>query len=280
MDSTQIAIVMPAYNEEAGLEEFLTEIAAGAPAWRYVFVVVDDASEDGTARVAREWAERSGHAATVLVNEHNLGHGPSTLRALDAGLRSGADVVVSVDGDGQFHGEDVAGAVNLLLEQGWDIVEGVRVGRGDPLFRRMASAATCRLVQARCGVRPADANTPLRVYRREALLSVRRVVLDDAMTPNLTVSAESRRMGMRILESSVASRVRRGGDELGATWGARSRSLPSRRFVRFCALAFAQWTSRHSSEARQRGSARERDLAVYVSEGPRHGLQTTAATEA
>lgn len=238
----RIAVVMPAYNEAEGIVEFLQELNAALLPWQPTFFVVDDASRDATAEAARSAAlAESPVPVSVQSNPANRGHGPSTLTALGLGLASGADAVIAIDGDGQFTGPDVARLVQTLLEGDAQIAEGVRTGRGDALYRRATSQATRALVWTRCRAWPADANTPLRAYRPEALRSLLEQVPADAMTPNLIISALCRRRGMRIVEVPVASRPRRGSTAHGSTWGSRRASLPSKRFIAFCGKAARQW---------------------------------------
>lgn len=234
-----VVVAMPAYNEADGIAEFLEELAAHlGPATR--FVVVDDASTDATATVAQECADR-GLPIDVHANATNLGHGPSTIKALRAALDLEPDVIVAIDGDGQFVGSDVARLVQLVLSLEVDVVEGARVQRGDPLFRRLTSAVTRLLVRMKSGEAPLDANTPLRAYHPPALSSLLSQVPADAMTPNLLISALTRTSRLHVVQEPVTSRVRRGEGVGGSTWRARYAQLPSKRFVTFCAKAGAQW---------------------------------------
>lgn len=238
---TVVAVVMPAYNEEAGIPGFLREIVAAMSGLEVRLFVADDCSTDRTGAVLDGLTAEL--PLTVLPGERNAGHGPTTLRALSAGLASGADVIVAVDGDGQFVGSDMRTLVDMLLMRGADIIEGVRTGRDDPIFRRVTSWTTRSLVQLRAHERPQDANTPLRVYRPEVLARLLSAVPADAMTPNLLISALARSSRLVILEVPVSSIPRRGGDPGGSTWRAKRQSVPSRRYVDFCIKAGRQWVS-------------------------------------
>lgn len=236
----EVAVVMPAYNEAEGIVEFLREIVEAFAGHQVNVVVIDDRSRDRTAETV-ERAAREGLPVRVLRNTENLGHGPSTLRALAAGVATEAGIVIAVDGDGQFLGSDIARVADELNSSGSDLVEGVRTGRDDPLYRRAVSAMTRALVRSASGIAPKDANTPLRAYRRPCLTELLEAIPEDAMTPNLLVSAIVRREGWRLLEVPVASLSRRGSSKVGTTWGSSLAALPSKRFVRFCWKSFLQW---------------------------------------
>ena len=60
MNDRQLCVVLPAFNESAGLEHLLNRIyeSLGALGLDYEIVVVDDGSEDDTASIAERAAER------------------------------------------------------------------------------------------------------------------------------------------------------------------------------------------------------------------------------
>ena len=235
-----IVLTMPVYNEADGIEEFVSELDRALPPGVLV-QVVDDASSDSTLEGLASVSLPPGRLR-ILQNSANVGHGPSTLRGLREALVSDADVVIAIDGDGQFDASDINRLLQRLNEE-WDVIEGCRVGRRDPWFRKVTSRATAFLVALRCGRLPTDANTPLRIYRREVLEALLDGIPENFAVPNLLISARSRRRGLRVIEAPVRSRVRRGAATTGTTWGSRRASIPTGRFVRFCWRAFRQfWT--------------------------------------
>jgi len=116
MKSLDLCIVMPAWNEEEGIGLFLKEIESNLLDIGLKFVVVDDKSTDKTVQVVEQLAN-NGMNITLIKNSINLGHGPSTLLALKAGLESGASTILAIDGDGQFLGTDLALALNKFLDR-------------------------------------------------------------------------------------------------------------------------------------------------------------------
>ena len=247
-----LTVVMPAWNEQEAIGGFLTELGEALRDFSPRFIVVDDASVDRTRVVAEELAD-SGLDVTVVTNPANRGHGPSTIRALQLGLESGADFVVSVDGDGQFLGGDVVRVVESLIASQAAVAEGVRTSRSEPKYRHIVSGATQLLVWSRTRRLPKDANTPLRVYRRRALAELLPLIPPAAPTPNLFMSVNCRRR-MQILEVPVQSVPRRGEQTGGTTWGNLRPTLPSGRFVRFCVDATMSWYRPGSGRSEHRSS--------------------------
>jgi glycosyltransferase involved in cell wall biosynthesis len=243
----EVAVVMPAYNEAAGIAGFLMEISDALRFVDHGIVVQDDCSTDDTLAIVRDLAV-SGMAVEVLEGTRNAGHGASTLAVLGHALDAGADYVVAVDGDGQFRGADLARLAALCRDHDLDVVEGVRSGRRGPSYRAVVTSATRLLVWARCRQLPRDANTPLRVYRASALARLLEDVPASSPTPNLHISALTRSEGLRYAEVSVEWLVRRGGIQGSSGFGAR---MPSPTFVRFAVKALAQWLRGTSSRLPQ-----------------------------
>lgn len=232
---------MPAWNESEGLPGFLQELQTCIE-YPCTFHVVDDHSSDDTVQELRRCAAM-GLPVAWTVNDLNYGHGISTLAAWRLGLDQPSDLIVAVDGDGQFRGQDVNDLINAVISGDADVGEGVRQERGEAWFRRATSFMTRFLVWTRCGKWPQDANTPLRVYRPPILKDLLEKIPPDSLTPNLLVSVITRRQKNRLVEYPVASIDRRGSTEHGSTWGNRQKALPTRKFVTFCWKAITQWIS-------------------------------------
>ena len=246
------ALVMPAYNEADGIAGFIAELRDRvAPFVESLdILVIDDRSTDTTAAVV---AGMDLDGVRVITQAHNRGHGPSALAAYRAALEVSPDVVVHVDGDGQFAGADVARVLCALVAESADVVHGVRRGRSDPWYRRALSAAL------RLGVRPfagrgiPDINTPLRAYRPDAL----RVLLDavgrDATVPHVHFSLAEARAGMRVRYVAVRSLPRRGAVATGTMWGAAGAALPPKRLRAFVRGAAGElWRVSLAPRARMR----------------------------
>lgn len=235
MDLDHLAVVMPAYNEAEGLPGFLDELHRNLSplARRLSLVVVDDRSTDDTLEVVRALAAEL-PGLTVIEAEANRGHGPTALAAYRAGLALEPDLVVHVDGDGQFHGIDLARAVRAALTTDADVIHGVRRGREDPWFRQVLSGLVGVVVGFAAGRRIPDVNTPLRVYRPARLAELLALVPDDALVPHVHFSLAEARRDFRVRYLEVASLPRRGSNPTGTMWGVeRQPMLPPKRLRRF-----------------------------------------------
>ena len=231
-----VSVVMPAYNEE-GLSGFLIEIEA----WLQpvtddlCFVVVDDCSTVPLDLVAPVTTLPLGSKVRVVRSETNQGHGPTAVAAYRHGIASNCDVVLHVDGDGQFLGEDFPRLLNAL--DGRDGVVASRAGRREPWFRRVLTRAS-RLCVGH-GFTGPDVNSPLRAYRVPALQRLLHALPEAPVVPHLHFAVLHRRLGLDVVEIPAAHRPRRGDTEIGSTWqGHKAAFMPSRRLVR---VAWRAW---------------------------------------
>jgi glycosyltransferase involved in cell wall biosynthesis len=248
MTQPSVAIAIPAHNEAESLAEFLTEIDAALEGRvsKLTFVVVDDASTDDTSEVATKVGELTSGDVVVTRSEINRGHGPTLLDGYRRAIDTGADLVLQVDGDGQFLGSDLR-RIAVLLDDGAQAVCGVRRFRYDPWFRMIMTRLLRLYIALGFGVPTRDANCPLRGYRAELLDDLLKWVPDGALVPNLYLTILSSRRGVTMVEVDVNHRVRRGASLTGTMWTGRKRSAVARRLAGFSFRAFRESTQFHHS---------------------------------
>lgn len=154
------SVIIPAYNEEEGVESVLTRLRALGDGVEVI--VVDDGSVDATAERAR----RAG--ATVIRHPANNGYGSS----LKSGIREAKnDLIAITDADGTYPVEELPAMVRKV-EEGFDMVVGARHGahfRGT--FLKMPARFIFQfLVEFSTGRHIPDINSGLRVFRRSTVM--------------------------------------------------------------------------------------------------------------
>jgi cellulose synthase/poly-beta-1,6-N-acetylglucosamine synthase-like glycosyltransferase len=112
-----VTIVIPAYNEEAGISATVRSMAESHYRGRLEIIVVDDGSTDGTARVARAL----GYPFVRVITQRNSGK-PG---ALNTGIRlAQSDVLILVDGDTIFEPDTIGKLVAPLADPDVGAVSG------------------------------------------------------------------------------------------------------------------------------------------------------------
>ncbi|MES3002699.1 MAG: glycosyltransferase family 2 protein [Pseudomonadota bacterium] len=174
---TELAIVVPCYNEEAVLAETharllaLREklVAAQKISARSTIVFVDDGSRDRTWEMIDAWARAGGPVVGVKLSA-NCGHQSALLAGLTAAR---GDAVVTIDADLQ----DDETAIERMVEafhEGAEVVYGVRARRdADTWFKRSSARAFYRLM-AGLGVRTVHDHADYRLLSRRAVQHLQR----------------------------------------------------------------------------------------------------------
>ena len=164
-------VVLPTYNEAENIAAMVTALRAlPVPV---SILVVDDASPDGTARLATSLAGGRSDLR-VIERQGPRGFGEALTEGLRAALASGASAVVTMDCD--FSHDPAAVPTLLRALDGAQLVIGSRYvpgGRlvGWPPVRRALSATANAFVRALFGLRPRDCTSGFRAYRPDVLES-------------------------------------------------------------------------------------------------------------
>ena len=143
---TALSIVVPCFNEEACLQtlyERLGRAAQEAAGDGYEIVLVNDGSRDGSWDLMQRIARDDGHVTAVNLSR-NHGHQLALTAGLD--LSHGEHVLI-IDADLQDPPELLTDMMQMMREQGADVVYGVRKSRaGDTAFKRATAHGFYRLL--------------------------------------------------------------------------------------------------------------------------------------
>jgi len=151
-------VVIPAFNEEAGIQPVIHSLREALDGYDYQLLVVDDGSEDQTAELAFE------AGAEVLSQPVNRGYGASLKTGIS---KASHDRIVIIDADGTYPVTAIPGLVAGLDE--YEMVVGARIGANTnvPFVRRPAKWVLRHLASYLAGRRIPDLNSGLRAMRRD-----------------------------------------------------------------------------------------------------------------
>ncbi len=162
-----LAVVIPAFRAARTIGAVVTRVRQALPAGTAV-LVVDDGSGDETATVARS------AGATVVSHHANQGKGRALATSLAAAVAAGAEIVVTMDADGQHPPEAVPTLVAALRAGPYDLVVGARErDERMPMGRHITNWLSSALVSSAVGIRVPDSQSGFRAMRREVAESVR-----------------------------------------------------------------------------------------------------------
>ncbi len=168
----RLLVVVPALDEETTIGEVVRAIPRQIPGVNSIeVVVIDDGSSDRTSEIAT----RAG--ARVIRHPTQRGVGEAFHTALAYGLERGADLIVSIDGDGQFNSADIPVLMEPVLSGEADFTTASRFKSPTlvpemPLLKLWGNRMMSRLISGLAGQRFFDVSCGMRCYSRRAALQL------------------------------------------------------------------------------------------------------------
>jgi glycosyltransferase involved in cell wall biosynthesis len=192
-----VVVGIPAYNEEKTIGRVVLKSMEHAER----VIVCDDGSTDLTSAIA------SGLGSEVVRHQRNLGYGAAIRTLFERACELGADVLVTLDGDGQHDPSEVAEVIKPIVDGVADVVIGSRFVKGYrtsamPWYRRAGIRVITKLANNGAENDVRDAQSGFRAYNRKALESL--VLLENGMGVSAEILIDARRQGLRVCEVSAS----------------------------------------------------------------------------
>jgi hypothetical protein len=199
----KVAVVVPAYNEEENLGHVLARIPEEVCGRETAVLVVDDGSRDRTGDVARE------HGVAVARHVINRGGGAALRTGYRLMADAGAEVVVTIDSDGQHLPSEMERLVGPVLSGEVDVAHGSRVlGEAEPNHRarELGIVFFNRLVSLITRTKVSDCSNGYRAVRASVLpqLVLRQ---EQFHTSEFLIEAIKRGIPAKEVPVTVASRL-------------------------------------------------------------------------
>ena len=192
---------MPAYQAERTLERTVLAIPAGVAD---ELILVDDASRDGTADLARRLGLQ------VHVHPLNRGYGANQKSCYSLALASDADIVVLLHPDYQYEPKAVPLLIAPILAGDADMTFGSRfAGMGDPLgggmprYRYLGNRITTAAQNLMLGTRFTDMHSGMRAYTRACLESLPFLRYSEGFAFDAELLVDAVTSGQRVVEVPI-----------------------------------------------------------------------------
>ncbi|MBD3229918.1 MAG: glycosyltransferase [Candidatus Lokiarchaeota archaeon] len=135
----KISIIVPAYNEEGCIKDFLLTFPKNS--YKEI-IVVDDGSTDNT------YSQAKYNGAKVIKNPHNMGYGAAILEGVK---HAEGDIIVTIDADAQNDAKEIKNLVKPILKGKLDAVIGSRnigwVESPIPAYKRIGEIFICGILR-------------------------------------------------------------------------------------------------------------------------------------
>jgi len=201
-----VAVVLPAYNEADNIEPVLRGLPEEVAGRRLQAIVIDDGSSDGTGAVARA------AGVPVVTSPVRRGGGAALRLGFSVAMRHGAEIVVSMDADGQHRAEDLPGLVEPIIADRYDFVIGSRLlgsRERDSRIRLVGIHVFNAVLRLLTPSRITDCSNGYRAMRCDALAKVL-LRQDQYHTTELIIEAAKK--GFRLGEAPVRVQRRLSGE--------------------------------------------------------------------
>ena len=177
-----LSVVVPVYNEAAGIEQFHTSLVAvlkDAPL-AYEVLYVDDGSVDTSAEVITDFRAADPHVRLLKLSR-NFGKEIATTAGIH---HARGDAILTLDADGQH---PVAAIPRFVAkwQHGAKVVVGVRGGRQAPRLKRMRSRVFYALMRRLTGVAMNPNTTDFRLIDKSVQVEFNRMSERNRITRGL-----------------------------------------------------------------------------------------------
>ena len=172
MSQPELSVVVPIFNEEAGLAALFARLypALDALGTSYELILINDGSRDkSAAMLSAQFRARPDVTRVVLLNG-NYGQHMAILAGFE---HSSGEIVVTLDADLQNPPEEI-GKLVAKMREGYDYVGTIRQQRQDSLFRRKASRMMNHLRERITHIKMTDQGCMLRAYNRHIIDTINR----------------------------------------------------------------------------------------------------------
>ena len=170
MSAPQISVVIPVYNEEAGLGRLFERLypALDRLGRSYEVIFVDDGSRDRSAALLKDQFLERPETTRVIVFNANYGQHLAIIAGFE---HSRGEYVVTLDADLQNPPEEI-GKLIAAMDAGHDYVGSIRRARKDSWWRSVASRLMNRIRERITRIRMTDQGCMLRAYSRDIVTAI------------------------------------------------------------------------------------------------------------
>ena len=195
----KIIIVIPAYNEEKTIGNIIKDCKL----YSNEIIVVNDGSKDNTEKIAYDLG------VTVVSFYRNRGLGRAMRAGLREALQQKADLVITIDADGQYLIEEIPNLLELIKNNEADLVLGSRfLGTIEKMSKtkRLGNKVFAWMVRNITGIPLKDPNTGFRVITSEVLNSIH---LSSSFTYTQEMIIRAVEEGFRVREIPITFKRRK-----------------------------------------------------------------------
>ena len=192
----KILVCIPAFNEGKSIAEIIMKSKKYADG----IIVYDDGSTDDTYEVANS------AGAAVIRNPENKGYGVAIRSLFQAAKEQDAEIMVTLDSDGQHDPDQIPQLIEPVLKQRFDMVIGSRFLNSNdkekvPRYRSLGIKTITKLTQAASYNGITDSQSGFRAYSRNALSKIN--LYEDGMAVSVEILLRAKEKNLSTTEVPI-----------------------------------------------------------------------------
>jgi glycosyltransferase involved in cell wall biosynthesis len=198
-----VSAFFPCYNDEMSIATMVTDARAAliSRAVDFEIIVVNDGSADGSLGVL-EALGSTVPELEIVNHETNRGYGGALISGFGASTKQW---VFYTDGDAQYDASELVRCIDAATDQ-VDVVQGWKMGRGDPWYRKVIGRTYHHVVRLLFGLRVRDTDCDFRLIRRSLVDEVELTSTSGVICVEMMRKFE--RAGARFVEVGVSHHAR------------------------------------------------------------------------
>jgi len=187
-------VCIPAYNEENSIGEIVEKSLQYADK----VIVCNDGSTDNTEKKAKE------KGAIIINHKKNAGYGAAIITLFEEARNQNAEIMITLDGDGQHNPEQIPNLVSALTENNVDIVIGSRFldkTTSSPSYRKTGIKIITSASNFGTNFKVSDSQSGFRAYSKNAIDAIHPT--EEGMSVSTEILLKASNKGLSVAEVPI-----------------------------------------------------------------------------
>ena len=168
-NSNLISIIIPLFNEEDNLENLIKKLIKITKSIdsKFEFIFVNDGSTDKSLDIIKKLKQKNFKIISLV---RNFGQTAAIMAGID---NSKGEIIIMMDGDGQNDPSDIDKLLDMIKNEGFDVVSGWRFKRNDSFLRVLFSKIANKLLSFFLNLELHDYGCTFKAYKRNIIKNIK-----------------------------------------------------------------------------------------------------------
>jgi len=187
-------VCIPAFNEEKTIGAVVEKSLQYADK----VIVCNDGSTDNTEEQAKE------KGAIIINHKKNFGYGAAIITLFEEARKQNAEIMITLDGDGQHNPEQIPTLVSILTENNVDVVIGSRFldnNTNSPGYRKTGIKIITYASNFGTNFKVSDSQSGFRVYSKNAIDAIHPT--EEGMSVSTEILLKASNKGLSVAEVPI-----------------------------------------------------------------------------